>query len=414
VIRSESIPTVRHEAWIEVDLDALENNAGVLRRAIPAGARLGLLVKANGYGHGLEMAARAAEAGGADQLVVATVDEGLALRAAGLETPILVVYPVGPEAIGDAVDAGLELSVSGLGSTRRILDAWTAGNGRRAQGRELVLHVEVDSGMGRGGAPPDAVVEVLHRIDSTPATRIAGIWSHLADGSDAARSRAQVERFEAAIASLAATGRPVPPRHLAATDGVFVGTAPAYEMVRVGLAFYGEIGIGVEPAPELVALAAQLRPAMTVKARPVRLEAMPAGAAVGYGSEWTAERPSTVATLPIGYADGWTRAYWPGASALLRGRRVPLIGRVSMDSVGVDVTDVAEGGEVTMDEEFVLLGGQGPERITPNELARLRRSIPNEVFCAFSPRLPRVFRNRDGVVAVTHQADRIERISSEP
>ena len=116
---------------------------------------------------------------------------------------------------------------------------------------------------------------------------------------------------------------------------------------------------------------------------------MPAGASVGYAGEWTAERPSLIATLPIGYADGWTRAYWPGASALVRGRRVPLVGRVSMDSVCADVTDAADGGEIGMNEPFVLLGGQGDERITPVDLARLRQSIPNEVFCAFGPRLGR-------------------------
>ena len=125
---------------------------------------------------------------------------------------------------------------------------------------------------------------------------------------------------------------------------------------------------------------------MTVAARPARLEWMPAGASIGYGGEWTAERPSLIATLPIGYADGWTRRYWPGADALVRGRRVPLVGRVSMDSVCADVTDV---GELGMDEPFVLLGGQGDERITPVELARLRDTVPNEVFCAFGPRLAR-------------------------
>jgi alanine racemase len=178
-------------------------------------------------------------------------------------------------------------------------------------------------------------------------------------------------------------------------------------MVRVGLGFYGELGLGVEPSQAQSALAAELRPAMAVKARPVRLEVMPAGASVGYGREWTAERRSLIATLPLGYADGWVRSYWPGASALLRGRRVPLVGRVSMDAVCVDVTDV---GEVTMDEEFVLLGGQGAARITPNELAGLRGSIPNEVFCSFGPRLPRVYLGEHGVVAVSHQADRVDRI----
>jgi alanine racemase len=181
-------------------------------------------------------------------------------------------------------------------------------------------------------------------------------------------------------------------------------------MVRVGLGFYGELGLGVAPDPAQAALAVELRPAMTVKARPVRLELLPAGASVGYGSEWTAERPSLIATLPVGYADGWTRSSWPGAFALLRGRRVPLVGRVSMDAVCADATDVADAGEVTMDEAFVLLGGQGVERITPNELARLRQTIPNEVFCSFGPRLPRRYVGAQGIVAVSHQADHVHRL----
>jgi len=379
-----------HDAWVEVDLAALSHNAGVLRRAIPPDARLGLLVKANAYGHGLEMAARAAVAAGADQLMVAAIDEALALRKAGVDAPILVVYPVSPDAVGDSVRAGLELSVSGLGSTRETLEAWAAPTARASQG-VLSLHVEVDTGMGRGGVAPEALNEVVRLIDAARATKIAGIWSHLADGRDIALAREQTRRFEAAVAAVAATGRSIPTRHLAATEAIFAGTAPAYEMVRVGLGFYGELGLGFEPSQAHAVLAADLRPAMAVKARPVRLEVLAAGASVGYGAEWTAERRSLIATLPLGYADGWTRAYWPGASALLRGRRVPLVGRVSMDSVCVDVTDVTDMGEVTMDEEFVLLGGQGAERITPNELARLRGSIPNEVFCSFGPRLPRTY-----------------------
>ena len=143
---------------------------------------------------------------------------------------------------------------------------------------------------------------------------------------------------------------------MAATEGLFCATGPAYDMVRIGLGFYGDLGVDIRPAPELAALAAELRPAMTVGARPARLEWMPAGSPIGYGGEWVAERPSRIATLPIGYADGWTRRYWPGASALVRGRRFPLVGRVSMDSVCVDVTDA---GEIGYDEPFVLLGRQG-------------------------------------------------------
>jgi alanine racemase len=417
------LATIHHPAWVEIDLEALVHNAAVLRRAIPPATRLGLLVKANAYGHGLEMAARAAVAGGADQLVVANLDEGLALRGAGLDAPILVVYPVPPDAVGEAVEAGLDLSVSGLGSTRRTLAAWVAAAARVPRG-SLRLHVEVDTGMGRGGIDPDALPEVVRQIDATPGTTLAGIWSHLADGRDAVVSGRQAARFDGAVAGLAAVGRAavgraaagraaagraIPARHLAATEGLFAATVPAYELVRVGLGYYGELGLDVEPSPALASNAAELRRAMTVKARPVRLEVLPAGASVGYGREWTAGRRSLIATLPVGYADGWSRSSWPGTSALVRGRRVPLVGRVSMDSVCADLTDLTDGGEVGPDEEVVLLGGQGEERITPNELARLRGSIPNEVFCSFGPRLPRVYLGADGPVAVSHGAERVVR-----
>ena len=379
-------------AWIDVDAAALAHNATVFRRAIPAGTRLGILVKANGYGHGMLVAAHAAVAGGADQLMVVSIEEALALRAAGLTAPILVVYPIDPSAVDEAVRADLEVSVSGLASNQRLLEGWSA-SPARAAGGVLRLHVEVDSGMGRGGVAPADLSDVVARIDGAGSIDVVGIWTHLADGTDPDRSHAQVVVYDTALASLTARGRAIPPRHVAATEGVFVGTGPAYEMVRIGLGFYGELGVDVEPASELASLAAELRPAMTVAARPARIEWMPAGAPVGYGGEWTAERRSLIATLPIGYADGWTRRYWPGADALVRGRRVPLVGRVSMDSVCVDVTDL---GEVGMDEPFVLLGGQGDERITPVELAGLRDSIPNEVFCAFGPRLTRRTVNEAG------------------
>jgi alanine racemase len=400
----------RHPAWIEIDLAALTHNARVLCQAIPIDARLGLLVKANGYGHGLEPAARAGIAGGAEQLGVANLDEGLAVRRAGIQAPTMIVYPIPPDGIDAAVDADLELTVSGLDAGRRILESWAASDPRGTD-RPLMLHVEIDTGMGRGGVAPASLLEVVKRIDATPSTRIAGFWSHLADGSDVERSRQQTERFDAAVALVAATGRAVPARHLATTDAIFTRTAPSYEMVRVGLGYYGELGLGVEPLPELAGLATDLRPAMTVKARPIRVEALPAGATVGYGGEWRAERPSIIVTLPIGYADGWMRSSWPGASALLRGRRVTLVGRVSMDSVCADVTDVAAEGDVTLDDEFVLLGAQGDARITTGELARIRRTIPNEVFTAFGPRLPRVYlgESATAAAAVSQGSEALER-----
>jgi alanine racemase len=377
---------MHRRAWIEVDAAALVHNARVIRRAIPHDARLGLLVKANGYGHGIGIAARAAIAGGADQLMVATLDEGLALRREGFTAPILVVYPVPHDGLGEAVAAGLEVSIAGVDSARRSLEGWAAAWPAATQDRRLRIHVEIDTGMGRGGVAPDELLGVIAAIDATAPAEIVGLWSHLSDGADPERSRAQIDRYEAALAAVAASGRAVPLRHVAATEGVFVGTAPAYDMVRVGLGFYGSLGLAVRPAAEMAALAAELRPAMTVAVRPIRVESVPTGTPIGYGGEWITERASRIATLPIGYADGWTRASWPGASALVRGRPVPLVGRVSMDSVCADVTDV-DG--VTADDDVVLLGAQGAARITVDDIARVRGTIPNEVFCAFGGRLER-------------------------
>ena len=367
-------------AWIEIDPAALTHNARVLRRAIPSSTRLGVLVKADGYGHGMAIAARAALEGGADLLVVATPDEGLALRRAEPDADILVAYTIPPDGVAEAIQARLEASVGGVDATRRTLDAAAAAGG------VLRLHVEVDSGMGRGGVTPEDLLDVVTTIDASPAVELVGIWTHLANGMDSAPSQRQIETYEAALAAIAATGRALPTRHVAASEGLFVETSPPYDLVRIGLAYYGTVGVGIEPTPAMATLATDLRPAMTVAARPVRVEEAAAGTTIGYGSEFTTTRASRIATLPIGYADGWTRRYWPGAGALVRGRRVPLVGRVSMDSVCADVTDV-DG--VTADDTFVLLGAQGDLRITVEELALLRGTVANEVFCDFGPRLAR-------------------------
>lgn len=372
-------------AWIDVDLDALVANARVLRRALPDRARLGVLVKANGYGHGLEMSARAAMAGGADELVVAGLAEGVALRDAGVDAPVLVAYPILPTGIAIAAAAGMQLTVPGLAGVRPMLDAWTEARSDGAA-NELRLQVEVDSGMGRGGIRPEHLAEAVAAIDGTHGAVLAGIWSHLADGRDSLATGAQLRRFDAAVDRLAATGRTIPARHVIATEALFAATAPAYDLARIGLGFYGELGVGFAPAPSLAPLAAQLRPALTLKARAVRVESVPEGGAVGYGGEWVSPRPSRIATLPIGYADGWARSSWPGGSVLVRGRRVPIVGRVSMDSVCVDVTGL---DPLDPDEEFVLLGAQGEERITANEVAVLRGTIPNEVLSSLGSRLPR-------------------------
>lgn len=390
-----------HAVRLEIDLAALAHNVRVLRRATPQSAELGIVVKADAYGHGLVMVASTAAAVGADRLIVATFSEGLAIRDAGLKLPVLVVYPVPPLAIAMAARADLSVTVSGIESARALTDAWR--RTRPATGEPLQVHVEVDTGLGRGGASPDGVAAVLAALREAPGLDIAGVWSHLADGTDPEATAAQTAGFRAAMSRMHASGLAGVTRHLVASDGFFAATAPVLDLARIGLAFYGELGLHARIAPCRAEAAATLRPAMTLKARPVRLEWMATGSTVGYGGEWRAERPSCIATIPVGYADGWKRGLWPGTEVLVGGRRAPLAGRVSMDSICVDVTDV---GPMALDTEVVLLGAQGRDRITVNELAARAGTIPNDILASLGPRPPRVYVDHGRVVAssqcVTH------------
>lgn len=201
-------------------------------------------------------------------------------------------------------------------------------------------------------------------------------------------SDGQLLRFDIAATALREARVPVPPRHAAASGGIFTGDEPALDFVRPGVASYGVLDESLPLASDAAAAAGRLRPAMALKARPIAFSRVPAGGTVGYGGTWQAERPSRIAVLPVGYGDGYLRGSQPGAEVLVRGRRLPLVGRVSMDAVTVDVTDL-EGLDYS--EEFVLLGSQGDHTITAGELARRRNTISWEVLTSMAQRLARVY-----------------------
>ncbi len=242
--------------------------------------------------------------------------------------------------------------------------------------------------MNRGGVPPADAAAVARRLLATPGVMIAGTWTHHCCPEDPAVASAQDARFEAAVAALGEAGIDAGERHAASSGGIFAMTAPYGDLVRPGLATYGLLGDDLPLPAATIDAAARLRPALALKARPVAIGDIAAGSTVGYGATWRAERRSRIATLPVGYGDGFARATLPGGAALVRGRRVPLVGIVSLDAVGVDVTDV-EG--VATDDEFVLLGAQGDERISPSDLARARNTIAWEVLSAMAARLDRVY-----------------------
>lgn len=384
------LPPLPRLSWLEIDLDILVRNGRLLRGLLPVGTAMGLVVKADGYGHGMVASARAAVRSGADLLIVATLDEAVVLREAGFRERILLLYPVPPGALGEAIAAGLDIVVAddaSVDALARHLRSGLAGTGRAPR-----VHLGIDTGMGRGGLAPERAAEAARRVIDAGLGQLAGTWSHLATPEDPAAVAAQVARFETALDGLAAARIDPGMRHLDATVGLVAGTGPAYDLVRFGLAFYGVLPPELSVPAELEAGARDLRLAVTLKARALTIATLPAGAQVGYGGTWMADRESVVATVGVGYADGWVRAYAGGSWGVVRGRRVPVIGRISSDALAVDVTDVPGFGP---DDEVVLLaegpGTSGDPAMHVHDLALRWGTISWEVLDAFSPRLSRVY-----------------------
>ncbi|HEY7969340.1 MAG TPA: alanine racemase, partial [Candidatus Limnocylindrales bacterium] len=301
--------------------------------------------------------------------------------------------------VGEAARHGIVLSAGDQAGLEALVHAAAAVD----PARPLAIELEVETGLGRGGAPPEDVVPVARRILDSGAT-LTGVWTHLQEADVAAITNEQVRRYEAALAALRSAGIAIPRRHLAASAAILLGNVPRYDAVRPGLITYGLIpdellpdGSGPpEPdaaapsGPAFVTGAERLRPALSLHARPVRVAELAVGHGVSYGPTWRADRPSLIATLPIGYGDGWPRSLSNRALALVRGVRVPEVGNVAMDATMIDVTDVP-GPPVGVDDEVVLIGRQGDETISAAEVARWRTTNSWEVTTAMSARLTRVY-----------------------
>jgi alanine racemase len=381
------LPPLPRLAWLELDLDALVGNLAALRR-LADGAPVHPVVKADAYGHGAVPIAHALAAAGVDGLCVATMDEAIDLRDAGIEVPVRVLYAIPPASVPDAIRHALTIAAGDRGTLDELLAAAGDRVGSTASGR-LLVEIEVETGLGRGGADPADVVAMAERIAASNVATLVGLWTHLQASEDAAITARQLERFDAASDALGAAGHGAPTRHVAASGGMLTGVA-AYSGVRPGLSTYGIVPDELE-GHELVDPGGDgFRPVMSLHARPVRVADLPTGHGVSYGPTFTTTRPSRIATLPLGYGDGYARANANRAEALVRGLRVPLVGNITMDALMADVTDVP-GPPVGTHDEFVLLGTQGPERIIAEDLARLRTTNTWEVVTAMSGRLPRVY-----------------------
>ncbi|MBF8289113.1 MAG: Alanine racemase [Chloroflexi bacterium] len=375
---------------MEIDLDALRSNLATVRARAGAGIAVHPVVKADAYGHGALPIARTLEAAGADGLCVAVFDEAVALRNGGIHAPIVVLSSVPAAFASEAARRRIGVTVGEPALLDELLSALAALPGRRRLG----VQIEVETGLGRGGLQVDAVASAAARIVSARGARLDGLWTHFQAPEDAAATARQLERFEAAAAAIRSAGIPMPRRHAAASGAIVGDGVAAYEGVRPGLSIYGLV-----PDEQLGTLhagvLATFRPLLSIHARPVRVATLPAGWGISYGPTFRTTRTSSIATLPLGYGDGWPRSLSNRAEALVRGRRVPLVGNVAMDAVMADVSDVP-GAPITVDDEFVLLGRQGNDEITAADLARARTTNSWEVVTNLSWRLPRVYHAGSG------------------
>jgi alanine racemase len=373
-----TVPAARspHRAWIELDHAALRSNLAALRAAAGAEKQVIAVVKANAYGHGAVETARTLLDAGAERLAIATVDEGLALRAAGITDPILLLWAVGEPEAAIALAADLEPIVY-HGAGIELLERAAAEAGRRAS-----VHLKIDTGLGRQGAEPEEAVELATRIRRSRHLALAGTMSHLAvPGEDDAYTEVQLLRLAQVLDAMRSAGADPGLVHVSATGGILAGAGDFADATRPGLGLYGLL-------PQWAAdRDPGLRPVLSVKARALRIFDLPAGGPIGYGLRYRAQHATRIATLGIGYGDGWPRAHANNGRVLVRGAFAPVVGAISMDGLTVDLGQI---DDVTYGDEFVLIGEQMGSRISADEVAAERRTINYEVTTALRGRLPRL------------------------
>lgn len=385
--QTPSLMSMRQErAWVEINVAAVQHNVKALKALLRSQTDLMAVVKADAYGHGAVTVAKTALAAGATWLGVATVPEGIELREAGIQAPILMLGATNmPAQIRAMAHWRLQPTI---GTPKQAL-VFAETLQADSEQQPLPVHLKLDTGMSRLGTNWDQAVEFVQFVQRLPQLQIASIYSHLAtaDDPDPTVMQRQHERYQAAIAQLQDQLNYTPPRlHMANSAATLADPKLHYDMVRVGLATYG-----LYPAPHL-ASTVQLQPALQVKARVTQVKTITAGTGVSYGHRYIAQRSMRIAVVGIGYADGVPRNLSNQLQVLIRGQRLPQIGAVTMDQLMVDVSaipDLQEGEVVT------LLGQSGQERITPEDWANQLGTISWEILCGFKHRLPRV---------VVHQA----------
>ncbi|MCS7179480.1 MAG: alanine racemase [Anaerolineae bacterium] len=364
--------------WAEIDLEAIKVNIRSFCRWVGPRVQVIAVVKANAYGHGAVPVARTALEAGASRLAVHRLLEGVELRQAGIPAPILVMGYVPPDGAEEVIRWGLTPTVT----TPEVAQALSAR--AVAAGVVIPVHIKVDTGMGRFGLLPDEVVPFARALSALPGLRMEGIFTHFctADSADPAYMRLQFRRFVDVLEGLSGAGISIPLRHACNSAATMRFPEAHLDAVRPGIAIYG-----LDPSSEWPPVF-PLRPAMMLKSRVVRVRTIPPGWGIGYGRTFIPDRPMRVALLPVGYGDGYHRILSNRGAVLLHGQRAPVLGRVSMDQIVVDVSHIPE---VREEDVAVLFGRQGEAELRVEEVAAWAETINYEVTTSILPRVARIY-----------------------
>ena len=371
--------------WAEISLDAIEANVNALREKIGPNVKLMCVIKADAYGHGALPLARFLD-DKCEYYAVSVLEEALTLRAAGITKPMLLLCYTSPAQYGALLAADVAQTIYSLEQAEALSQA------ARSAAKHQRIHIAVDTGMARiGFTDTDASVAEIAQIAKLPGLELEGLFTHYAraDEADKTSALAQHARFAAFAQKLAGAGVEIPLRHTC-NSAAAMELGAHDDLVRFGIGLYG-----LYPSGEVDKQNMPLSPAMRWKTHVVHLKTVPAGTGISYGHTFVTARETRVATLPVGYADGYPRALSNRGHVIIRGRYAPILGRVCMDQCMVDVTDIPG---VSMEDEVILLGESGPCRVTMEEIGAMSASFNYETACRVSQRVPRVYVYRGGAV----------------
>jgi alanine racemase len=364
-----------HPTWIEINLDALAHNLRQVKKLISSSAKILVCVKKNAYGHGLIPLSKRLVSEGIDYLGVASIDEGIALRKSGIDTPILILGMVLPCDVEPVIRYNLTQTLS----SEEL--AMALQRKARAFRKKVKVHIKIDTGMGRIGILTKDALPFIKKIKKLPFLELEGIFTHfpIAD-SNAEFTRYQLTLFNQIITQMQKENIHIPLRHAANSMGVIGYKQSHFNMVRPGLMVYG-----LYPKSNLKVA---LQPVLTLKTKIIYLKIVPAGYGISYGHNYRTQKRTTIATLAVGYGDGYPRILSNKAEVLIRGKRFKISGTICMDKLMVDIKAL----KAKIGEEVVLIGAQGgKEKITAEEIAALAGTIPYEIVCSLGHHLPRIY-----------------------